>query len=97
MIALPFDEGKGFDIVEQLTRIAKKHNATVAQAALNYLLCKPGITSVIIGARTREQLADNLRTTDWEMATEEVARLDELTQPTPIYPYRFLAQNSHGR
>lgn len=97
MIALPFDEGKGFDIVEQLTRIVKKHNATVAQAALNYLLCKPGITSVIIGARTREQFADNLRTTDWEMATEEVARLDELTQPTPIYPYRFLAQNPHGR
>jgi len=95
--ALPFDEGKGFDIVEQLDRIGKEHKATVAQAALNYLLCKPGITSVLIGVRTREQLADNLRTTDWEMTPAEVARLDELTPPQPLSPYRLLASNMHGR
>lgn len=82
-----FDEEKAFDIVEELDGIAKRHNATVAQAALNYLLRKPGVTSVIIGARTKEQLADNLKTTDWEMSPEEVSRLDELTQPPPVYPY----------
>lgn len=95
--SLPFDEEKGFNVVEQLDRIGKEHNATVAQAALNYLLRKQGITSVIIGARTREQLAENLRTIDWEMTPAEVTRLDELTQPIPIYPYAFLARNPHGR
>lgn len=95
--SLPFDEEKGFNIVEQLDRIGKEHNATVAQAALNYLLRKQGITSVIIGARTREQLAENLRTIDWEITPAEVTRLDELTQPIPIYPYELLARNPHGR
>ena len=84
---LQFDEQKGFDIVEELDRIAGAHNATVAQAALNYLLGKEGVSSVIIGARTPEQLADNLKTTDWEMTAEEASRLDEISQPPAIYPY----------
>lgn len=84
---LQLDEEKGFDIVEELNKIAKVHNATVAQAALNYLLAKEGVSSVIIGARTPEQLADNLKTTDWEMSAEEVSRLDEMSQPVPVYPY----------
>lgn len=84
---LQLDEEKGFDIVEELNKIAKVHNATVAQAALNYLLAKEGVSSVIIGARTPEQLADNLKTTDWEMSVEEVSRLDEMSQPVPVYPY----------
>ncbi len=87
-----FDEQKGYDIVEELGQIAKEHNATVAQAALNYLLHKPGVSSVIIGARTPEQLADNLKTTDWEMTPEDVARLDEVTKLAPLYPHDFLAK-----
>ncbi|MFC1953069.1 aldo/keto reductase [Chloroflexota bacterium] len=94
---LPFKEEKGFEIIENLDTISKDHESTVAQAALNYLLRKQGVTSVIIGARTPEQLADNLRTTDWEMTPTEVKQLDELTQPVSIYPYSFLAQNIHGR
>ena len=89
---LRFDEGKGFDTVEELDRIAKMHQATIAQAALNYLLRKPGVTSVIIGARTPEQLADNLKTTDWEMTPEEITRLDEISKPPRIYPYWMLAR-----
>jgi aryl-alcohol dehydrogenase-like predicted oxidoreductase len=81
------DEEKGFDIVEELDKIAKAHQASVAQAALNYLLAKEGISSVIIGARTPEQLADNLKTTDWSLSAEEVERLDEMSQPLPVYPY----------
>jgi aryl-alcohol dehydrogenase-like predicted oxidoreductase len=82
-----FDEQKGFDIVEELDRIAKVHQATIAQAAHNYLLRKPGVTSTIIGARTVEQLSDNLKATDWEMTPEEVARLDEISMLPDIYPY----------
>jgi len=84
---IPHDDEKGFDIVEELDKIAKAHKATVAQAALNYLLAKEGVSSVIIGARTPEQLTDNLKTTDWEMSAEEVSRLDEMSQPAPLYPY----------
>jgi aryl-alcohol dehydrogenase-like predicted oxidoreductase len=84
---LQVDEEKGFDIVEELDKIGKAHHATVAQAALNYLLAKEGVSSVIIGARTPEQLADNLKTVDWEMSAEEVARLDEMSEPVPVYPY----------
>jgi aryl-alcohol dehydrogenase-like predicted oxidoreductase len=84
---MPLDEEKGFDIVEELEQIAKAHNATVAQAALNYLLAKEGVSSVIIGARTPEQLADNLKTTGWEMSAEEMSRLDEMSQPPSLYPH----------
>ena len=93
----PLDEEKGFDVVDELDLISKEHNVTVPQAALNYLLRKPGITSVIIGARTRQQLADNLKTTDWEMRSSEVARLDQITEPLPLYPYWFLTGKVHER
>jgi aryl-alcohol dehydrogenase-like predicted oxidoreductase len=84
---LQFDEEKGFTIVEELDRIAKNHNATVTQAALNYLLRKPAVSSVIIGARTPEHLVDNLKTAEWEMTAEEVARLDAVSTPPRVYPY----------
>ncbi len=88
---LQFNEEKGFDIVDELEKIVQNHNATITQAALNYLLRKPGVTSVIIGARTKEQLQDNLKTPDWEMTPEEVARLDQLSTPPRVYPYWMLA------
>jgi aryl-alcohol dehydrogenase-like predicted oxidoreductase len=81
------DEEKGFDIVDVLEEIAQAHNASIAQAALNWLLCKPGVTSVLIGARREEQLVDNLKTASWQMSAEEVQRLDEVSASPPIYPY----------
>jgi aryl-alcohol dehydrogenase-like predicted oxidoreductase len=94
---LQFDWERGFDIVDELDRIAKPHNGTVAQAALNYLLRKQGVCSVIIGARTQKQLADNLGAAKWEMAPEEVARLDELSAPPRLYPYWMLELGRQGR
>jgi aryl-alcohol dehydrogenase-like predicted oxidoreductase len=94
---LQFDEQRGFDIVDELERIAGAHGATIAQAALNYLLRKPGVTSVIIGARTAAQLADNLETTSWEMTAEEVARLDALSRPPRVYPYWMLERTVQDR
>ncbi len=94
---LQYDEEKGFDIVDALEKIAGSHKATITQAALNYLLRKPGVTSVIIGAKTKEQLTDNLKTTDWEMTPEEVARLDELSKPPRVYPYWMLERLSQDR
>ena len=94
---LQFDEEKGFSIVDELERIGKKHNATITQAALNYLLRKPGVSSVIIGARTEDQLADSLKTTDWVMTPEEVGTLDEMTRPPRMYPYWMLERNLQDR
>ncbi|TAK58359.1 MAG: aldo/keto reductase [Bacteroidetes bacterium] len=87
---LQFDDEKAYTIIDGLEIIAKAHNASIAQAAINYLLRKPGISSVIIGARTPEQLADNLKTTDWIMTPEEVTRLDKLSEPPRLYPYWML-------
>ncbi len=95
--SLTGDEEKGFTIVEELEQIAQKHNTTVAQAALNYILAKPGVSSVIIGVKTPEQLADNLNTVNWELTAEEVVKLDDLSQPRPVYPHAMLALNVHGR
>ena len=94
---LRFDEEKGYDIVDELERIAGAHEATIAQAALNYLLRKPGVISVIIGARSPAQLADNLKTTTWEMTVEEVARLDALSAPPRVYPYWMLERTVQDR
>jgi aryl-alcohol dehydrogenase-like predicted oxidoreductase len=92
---LDFDEQKVYEIVDELDLIAKAHNATISQAALNYLLSKPGVTSVIFGVKTTEQLADNLKTIEWEMQPEEVVRLDKFSEPAPVYPYDFLARRDH--
>jgi aryl-alcohol dehydrogenase-like predicted oxidoreductase len=94
---LLFDEEKGFDIVDELDKIAKNHSATIAQAALNYLLRKPGVSSVIIGAKTKEQLADDLKAPDWEMTPEEVAKLDEISILPRAYPYWMLNRLTQDR
>lgn len=94
---LQFDEEKGFDIVEELDKIAKNHNATIAQAALNYLLQKPGITSVILGAKKPEQLKDNLNTVEWKLTEEEMNRLDEISKPKLGYPYWMLERTVQDR
>jgi aryl-alcohol dehydrogenase-like predicted oxidoreductase len=94
---LQFDEERGFEIVDELEKIGGNHGATITQAALNYLLRKPGISSVIIGARTGEQLADTLKTTDWEMTPDEVKSLDALSTPPRVYPYWMLERNLQER
>ena len=94
---LQFDENKGFDIVDELERIANNHKATITQAALNYLLRKPGVSSIITGARTKEQIEDTIKTTDWEMIPEEIKRLDDLSKPPRVYPYWMLEGNLRDR
>jgi aryl-alcohol dehydrogenase-like predicted oxidoreductase len=93
----PLDEEKGYNIVDELERIAEAHNATISQAALNYLLRKPGITSVIFGARTPKHLTDNLKASEWEMTPEEFTRLDEISEPLPVYPYWHLKKALQDR
>jgi len=87
MQGLPIDEEKGFDIIDKLEKIAKNHNKTVAQTAINYILHKQAVSSVIIGVRKSEQLEDNLGSVGWTMTKEEIQELDEISMPAIIYPY----------
>lgn len=86
---LPFDADTVFRQVEVLKEIGASHAATPAQVALAWLLAKPVVHSVIIGASKPAQLEDNLGAADLVLSAEEVARLDELGAPAPLYPNWF--------
>lgn len=80
-----------FDIVDVLVEIAKERAKSVSQVALNWLLRKPTVASVAIGARTVEQLLDNLGAVDWRLSAEEVERLDTASAMPAPYPYAHQA------
>jgi aryl-alcohol dehydrogenase-like predicted oxidoreductase len=78
---------KLYDTVEVLVDIAGAHGASPAQVALAWLLGRPAVTSVIIGARTDEQLLDNLGGASLQLSRDERAALDKVSAPELIYPY----------
>jgi aryl-alcohol dehydrogenase-like predicted oxidoreductase len=82
-----YDEDKLYDTIEVLVDVAEGRGVSAAQVALAWLLARPGITSVIIGARTDEQLADNLAAATLELSPEEQARLEAVSRPPLIYPF----------
>ncbi|HET6918131.1 MAG TPA: aldo/keto reductase [Jiangellaceae bacterium] len=82
-----YDENRLYDVVDVLVEIAESRDSSPAAVALAYTLARPGVTSVIIGARTTEQLAANLAAADLVLADEERARLDDVSRPPLLYPY----------
>jgi aryl-alcohol dehydrogenase-like predicted oxidoreductase len=91
------DREQLYDIVEVLVEIAEERGVSAAQVALAYTLGKPGVTSVIVGARTEEQLADNLQAADLALTDEERARLDEASALPLLYPYWHQAKTASDR
>ncbi len=83
------DEGRGFAIVELASEIAAARGVSVAQVALNWLRTRPEVTSVIIGARTDVQLADNLTAATWTLTEDERAHLDAASETDLPYPQWF--------
>lgn len=84
---IPIDEEQGFAILDTTKEIAEVHKASQAQVALNYLLSKKIVSSVLIGANKPEQLLDNLKTVEWKLTPEEVKKLDEVSAiKKPFYP-----------
>jgi aryl-alcohol dehydrogenase-like predicted oxidoreductase len=77
-------------IMDEVGQIADGRGVSDSQVALNWLLARPEVSSVIVGARTLEQLADNLAAADWQLSPEEVARLDNVSAPPAGYPYRMM-------
>jgi aryl-alcohol dehydrogenase-like predicted oxidoreductase len=82
-----YDQDRLYDTVDVLVEIAEGRGVSGAQVALAWLLRRPTVSSVVIGARTDEQLADNLRAAELDLSDEEVGRLEEVSRPPLLYPY----------
>jgi len=91
------DEDQLYDIVEVLVEIAESRGVSPAQVALAWTLGRPGISTVVVGARTEEQLADNLGAADLALEDDERSRLDEVSAPRLMYPYWHQAKSASER
>ena len=81
------DDEYVFGVVDVLDELARETGRTVAQIALNWLLQRPTVSSIILGARNEEQLRDNLGAVGWNLTPAQVAKLDTASAVMPIYPY----------
>ena len=85
--APPVDEERLYRVVDALDAIAAETGKSVPQVALNWLLQRPTVSTVLIGARNEQQLRQNLDTVGWNLSREQVAQLDAASAVTPPYPY----------
>ncbi len=92
-----YDQERAYDIVEALVAIGEARGVSAAQVALAWTLGRPGITSLIIGARTDAQLADNMKAADLVLSAEERARLDAVSRMPLLYPYWHQANTCTDR
>jgi aryl-alcohol dehydrogenase-like predicted oxidoreductase len=92
-----YDQDGLYDIIEVLVGIGEERGVSAAQVALAYLLGRPAISSVIIGARTSEQLADNLAAASLSLTDAERGQLDKVSAPPLIYPYWHQAKTASDR
>jgi aryl-alcohol dehydrogenase-like predicted oxidoreductase len=76
-----------YRVVDAIDEIVKETGKTVAQIALNWLLQRPSVSSVIVGARNEGQLRENLGAVGWNLTREQIAKLDAASATTPPYPY----------
>ena len=76
-----------YNIVDAMKKIAEERGVSVSDVALNYLLQKPAVASLIIGVRKIEQLQANLTASDWDLTPEEMKILDGVSRPQDLYPY----------
>jgi len=76
-----------YKVVDALDEVAKETGKSVPQIALNWLLQKPTVANVIVGARNEEQLRQNLGSVGWNLTKEQVAKLDAASDVPPVYPY----------
>jgi aryl-alcohol dehydrogenase-like predicted oxidoreductase len=87
-----------WEIIGAVEEIAGRYGASPSQVALSWLADQPAVTSVILGARTRDQLADNLSAAELRLTEGELLRLSEVSRPrVGVYPYGLLAQEQRSR
>jgi aryl-alcohol dehydrogenase-like predicted oxidoreductase len=83
----PVDDEYVYRVVEAIDEVARECGKSVSQIALNWLLQRPTVATVIVGARNEEQLRENLGAVGWALAPEQIAKLDAASAVTPPYPY----------
>jgi aryl-alcohol dehydrogenase-like predicted oxidoreductase len=93
----PVDKERAYDIIDVLAAVAKAHGVSVARVALAWLLQRKGVMSIIVGAKSIEQLDDNLAAADLTLSAEEIAKLDSASALGPEYPGWMLARQAEGR
>jgi aryl-alcohol dehydrogenase-like predicted oxidoreductase len=86
-IGPPVPDEHVFKVVDAIDAVAKETGKTVPQIALNWLLQRPTVATVIVGARNEEQLRQNLGAIGWNLTPAQVKQLDEASATTPAYPY----------
>jgi aryl-alcohol dehydrogenase-like predicted oxidoreductase len=91
------DEDRLYSTIDELVSIGEAHGVSAAQVALAWTLGRPAVTSVIVGARTEEQLKDNLAAADLVLAADERKRLDDVSLVPLLYPYWHQANTGQGR
>jgi aryl-alcohol dehydrogenase-like predicted oxidoreductase len=91
------DQERLYDVIDVLVEIAAARGVSAAQVALAYLLGRPGVTSLVIGARTDQQLADNLEAAKLVLTPAERTKLDGVSAPPLLYPYWHQAKTAWDR
>ncbi|MFS3128548.1 aldo/keto reductase [Nocardioides sp. Bht2] len=86
-----------FDIVEVLVDIAAERSVTPGQVALNWVLQRPAVSCVLVGARDERQLDENLAAATWSLSAEEMNRLDAVSETPWPYPYNAYADYAGSR
>ena len=86
-----FANEKTYKLLDAMKEMSdKREGGSVAQVALRWAMQKPGVASVIIGAKNIQQLEDNMKAAEWSLSAEEMALLDELSKPDIPYPYEMI-------
>lgn len=83
----PVDDEYLYDVIDVLDEVAEETGKTIPQIALNWLMQRPSVSSIIVGARNEEQLVQNLGAYGWQLTKEQMTRLDKVSQATKAYPY----------
>ena len=91
------NKDRAFDVIDAMRPIADAHGCSVARVALAWLLTRDFVTSVIVGAKTPEQLVDNLAAAELELSPEQVKTLDEASALPPEYPGWMLDRQGGAR
>jgi aryl-alcohol dehydrogenase-like predicted oxidoreductase len=89
---VPFDREMGYRVVDVLKEIANRYGASPSRVALAWTLARPGVSSVIIAARTAEHLEDNIRASELQLSEEDIRRLDAASDPGIPYPKWMVLQ-----
>ncbi|MDA3922282.1 MAG: aldo/keto reductase [Salinisphaera sp.] len=93
----PIDREQAYDAVDLMEQIANENNATIPQIALAWLLGRPAVSSVIVGAKKLSQLEDNLQAVDVELSDDQMDRLNAVTQPPAQYPGWMVERQNRKR